>query len=154
MSKVAQYQYNATPYDGTNDVMCYCEKVANNDNLISYKVIANSPTGNVAFIEFGAGNGKVNSLVKEHPFRETIDFPLKELGQYGAGNGSADYWVFKQRGAIKRPTQNLMAVWSNSFGGHYRVGYYWTAGNKPSRAMWRAHLYFIKNFKDIVEGNK
>lgn len=158
MAKTAQRTYRRAKYDGTNDVFCYhMERTPQGKNTFAtFEVIAHSPSGSVAFIEFGTGlNPSVNLRTKDHPLRYTAKPPIGDLGTYGKKNGTLDYWVFKQKGAITRPTENLMAVWTDKGGGHYRAGYFWTAGNKPARAMWRAHLYFEKNVKDnIRKGGK
>lgn len=161
MAKKAQRVFNVAEYDGTNDVYCYSVKAtADPKAKFTYKVVAYSPSGSVAFIEFGAGT-YYNSA--EHPMRQTSIPPMAELGYYGVDNpqntfnpywfgskGKDDLWIFKSTDSaiIGRTTPNFAYVMNRQH--QVRRGYYWTRGNRPARAMWRAKLEFDKKLPEWI----
>ena len=166
MAKKAQRIFNRAEYDGTNDVYCYSVKATTDTNAFcTYKVVAYSPSGSVAFIEFGAGT-HYNSA--EHPMRQTSIPPMAELGYYGVDNpkntfnknwfgsrGQDDLWVFKSTDSaiIGKTTPNFAYVMDRQH--QVRKGYYWTKGNRPARAMWGAKLEYDKKLSywvDMVGG--
>ena len=150
MAKKAPKGFNRAKYDGTNDVYCYAVRATTEGNaLCTYKVTAYSPSGSVAFIEFGSGNGIINSATEPNPFRETVRPKMKELGHYGKGRGSQDYWVFQNNDvSLQHATPNLQLAYDKY--GLPRLNVWWTGGNKPARAMWGAKLEFDKKFPEWV----
>ena len=152
MVKRAQKKFNSAKYDGDSDVYVYAVRATSTkSNSIRYKVVAEGSA--VLFIEFGAGITYQNDA-NQHPYRQLTTPPMSEIGWFTTkqsniysknwfgSRGKDDYWVFKQKSPIQRPTPNLMVVGFNS--GHTRTGYYWTAGNKPARAMYSAITYFTR----------
>lgn len=154
MAKKAQRIFNRAEYDGTNDVYCYSVKATTDTNaLCTYNVVAYSPSGSVAFIEFGTG---YDLNVNREPFFTEAQPPMVKWGYYGKGMGMLPYWVFKQKGAITKPTWNLFPVYDPKTGG-YKEDVWWTKGNRPARAMWGAKLEFDKKLSywaDMVGGKK
>jgi hypothetical protein len=150
MAKKAQRGFNRALYDGTNDVYCYSVRTtAEGRAKCTYNVVAYSPSGSVAFIEFGAGMGRVNTYAPDNPFRETVKPAMAELGHYGKGRGSQDFWIFKNKNiSMKHATPNLAFVVDRN--GNPKPNVYWTGGNKPARAMWGAKLDFDKKFPEWV----
>jgi len=153
MAKKAQKGFNRAKYDGTNDVYCYAVQTnARGKQLCAYNIVAYSPSGSVAFIEFGAGTGKINSFTEPNPFRKTVkpQKVIKELGQYGKGRGMQDYWIFTNTNiSLTHATPNLAFVVDRQ--GNPRPNTFWTGGNKPARAMWGARLDFDKKFNNWVD---
>lgn len=158
MAKKAQRGFNRAEYDGTNDVTVSSFKtVPNAKALFTYAVMAYSPSGSVAFIEFGAGQ-EANLSAQDNPFRLTVIPTIAQIGQYRGqfhpfdndyvSKGWGEWWVYKSDYYPKKPTKNWGIVDFNT--DNPRYGYNWTKGNKPARAMWGAKLEFDKKFPEWV----
>lgn len=159
MAKKAQRIFKRAEYDGVNDVVVSAYKTATDKKAkFTYAISAHSPSGSVAFIEFGAGT-HYNSA--EHPFRQTSVPPMAELGYYGVdkpqntfnpnwfgSRGQDDWWVYKSDYYPEKPTPNWGIVGYKS--ANPRYGYYWTRGNRPARAMWGAKLEFDKKLPEWI----
>lgn len=104
----ASLVFSSAMYDGINDVVVSKEMQEDSADIIA--------SGNsVAFIEFGSGV----HYQEEYPNKPSGVAPI---GTYGMGNGSRDWWVFKDNGGSGTPFEK-------------REGYIITHGNPPAKAM-------------------
>ena len=86
--QVASVGFAGAMYDGTNDVVVTVEPTEN-----GYKVVASGEA--VCFIEFGAGvyyNGA-------EPYPIPRPAGVVGIGQFGAGQGTNDRWVYRDYGS-------------------------------------------------------
>lgn len=104
----ASLVFSSAMYDGINDVVVSKEMQEDSADIIA--------SGNsVAFIEFGSGV----HYQEEYPNKPSGVAPI---GTYGMGNGSRDWWIFRDNGGTGTPFEKI-------------DGFIITHGNPPAKAM-------------------
>ena len=144
MVGIAQKAFSTAMYDGVNDVVVRNvpdpRATGSTDHLV-FKVVAESPSGNALFIEFGAGK-HYNGTGSNNPFVATAMPTPLGIGQYGQHKGDRDAWVYYGNAGT-----NGIVIKDTPKG--YKV---LTYGNPPARAMFQARQYaertIISEFKN------
>lgn len=152
MVSIAQKAYSTAMYDGINDVVVRfvpnSKATGATGNLI-FKVVAESPSGNALYIEFGAGK-HYNGAGSNNPFIATATPTPDGIGMHSTippykppSKGQRDAWVYYGNAG----TNGIILGYSKDNG--YKV---LTYGNPPARAMFQARQYaertIISEFKN------